>query len=217
MSNADGENLDPDGFDLEGDEFEIAGDDMLASDDESAAAGDDLAPVDDGLNSEEAVVEEGLEDLDSLEPVLSEEASEEEEDEEEAAAPVAKMKSTKEGPGPVGYAVWAICGLSCVCLAAANVMVFLDHGSQGIIFLVFMNLLWLMGTSIPFLLWVGRKANNMYVVMLGLSLAGVLIAIGFLLMELVTYGGDIKAKSAPQARHVVPAIQSSAANTKATA
>lgn len=206
MSNADGENLEPDGFDLEGDEFEFAGDDTLASDDESAAAGDDSTPVDDGLISEE--------------PVLSDDAAEEEEEEkeeEEVAAPVANMKSTKEGPGLVGYAVWAICGLSCVCLAAANVKIFMDHESQAVIFLVFMNLIWLMGTAIPFLLWVGRKTINTYVVMLGLSLAGVLIAVGFLLMELVTYGGDIKAKGGPQARHAAPAAQSSAANTRATA
>jgi hypothetical protein len=215
VSNADDENLDSEGFDLEGDDFDLSGDDMLASDDDSAAAGDDLAPADEPV-SEETAAEEGLGDLDALEPVVSDDASEEEE-EDEAVAPVAKKKSFEEGPGLVGYAVWAICGLSCVCLAVANVMIFLDHGSSSLIFLVFLNLLWLLGTLIPFLLWMGRKANDTYVVMLGLSLAGVLLAVGFLLMELVPYGGDIKAKGAPQVSRIAPAAQSSAESIRATA
>lgn len=128
-------------------------------------------------------------DLESFPEELSDQADEDdlgisEEEEETEAEP-------KEGIGLTGLAVFAFCGLSVILLLVLDAMVFLGW---GMLFMLFMNVFWLMATSIPFIMWMGRKTLNFQEVMLGLSLAAIIIAVSLLLVEMVDYEGEVKPK-----------------------
>ena len=104
--------------------------------------------------------------------------------------------ASKEGIGLAGMAVFGICALSVILLVALDVMVFMKW---GFLFMLLMNVFWLMATAIPFIMWMGRKSLNFYEVMLGLSLAGIIIAVTLLLVEMVGYDGEVKPKGSAAA------------------
>jgi len=146
--------------------------------------------------------------------------------EEPAEEPAAAKKGRKKGKkkekkkrerkekaslGWVGFAVYGICGLSILLLLVLDVTVM---RKWGLLLMGLMNLFWLVGTLIPFLLWMGRKTLNFFEVMLALSLAGILVALALLLLELVSYGGNVHATVLLPAPS--PAVQA-AASTTATA
>lgn len=97
-----------------------------------------------------------------------------------------------EGRGMAGIAVMGFCGLSVLLLLALDAMVFLR---QGFLFLLLINVFWLIATAIPLVMWLGRETLNFYEVVLGISLAGIVVAVSLLAAEwLVRYGGESKPK-----------------------
>ena len=122
--------------------------------------------------------------------------------EEEEAEP-------KECIGLAGFAVFGVCALSILLLIALDVMVFLEW---GFLFMLLMNVFWLIATAIPFIMWMGRKTLNFQEVMLGLSLVAIIIAATLLLVELVDYEGEVAPKGGAAA-----AVQSHDDNTIAVA
>ena len=207
MSN--GNQPDPNDLNLPGDDEQLDGLEGLDLPDLDDAADiedfggldlpDDGEPLEDfdspALESGDEGVFEGIsaesDDLESLPEELSDQADEddlgmsEEEEEEETEA------ASKEGIGLTGLAVFAFCGLSVILLLVLDAMVFLGW---GMLFMLFMNVFWLMATSIPFIMWMGRKTLNFQEVMLGLSLAAIIIAVSLLLVEMVDYEGEVKPK-----------------------
>jgi hypothetical protein len=116
-------------------------------------------------------------------------------------APKSRKKPRREpgeGIGTPGLAVFGFCGLSVLALLALDAMVFLDW---GFLFMLLMNVFWLIATAIPFIMWMGRKRLNLFEVMLGLSLACIIIAVAILLVEMVGYGGEVKPKGVAAAVH----------------
>ena len=228
MSKSDGDNFDPLDFDLPDDDLIESGDELDAVD------GLDLESIDEAPLSEEPVADDALDDL--------EESSAPDDELEEAPAKPGKKKKkekkkkekkprakkekkpkvkkerpvSEESPDLVAYLVLAFCGLSCLAVLVADVMIFSSRGSSSIVFILIFTIIWLIGTAIPFLLWKGRQTNTVYVVFLGISLAGILVANLLLLLELSTYGGDFGAKGAQQSMHRAPAVQSAPDNTTAT-
>jgi len=122
-------------------------------------------------------------------PTESDEDVAQDQDEEEA--------ERKAGLGLPGLAVFGFCGLSVLTLLALDVMVFLKW---GFLFFLLMNVFWLMATAIPFIMWMGRKTLNFYEVVLGISLAGIIIAVALLLAEVEDYKGEITPKGGGAAR-----------------
>jgi cation transport ATPase len=222
VSKADGENFDPLDFDL--------------PDDEITESEEELEPLDESTLSEESGLDGPLGDLEESE-VTDDEAEEtvpkpgkkkKKKDKKPRAKKQKKEKKPKakkakqgaeEGMSLATIAVWAVCGISCLGLLVADAMIFSSRGGSPstIVFIVFLSVFWLIATAIPFMLWKGRQTNTAYVVFLGISLAGILIANLLLLLELASYGGDIGAKGAQARIHVAPAVQSAADNASATA
>lgn len=220
MSKTDGDNPDPLDFNL--------------PDDDLTASGDELEPVGEFALPEESGSDEELGDLDEL-PALDDEVGESDsksgkkkkkkkkkrkkEKRPKARKPKKRMPVLKpaEETGPIGSLVLAVCGVSCLVMLVTDVLILVSQGASSILFIILLTTLWLMGTAIPYLLWKGRRDNTVYVVFLGISLAGILLANLLLLLELATYGGDIGAKGAQQSMHVAPAAQSAPDNASATA
>lgn len=188
----DDEQLDGlDGLDLPDlDDAETAGDfGSLDLPDEAESLGefdsDGLEPASEEALEEMPAVSDGFETLpEGANDEIEEKELASELEEEPEAAP-------KEGIGLTGLAVLGVCGLSVVLLLALDAMVFLGW---GILFMLFMNVFWLMATAIPFIMWMGRKTLNFQEVMLGLSLAAIIIAVSLLLVEMVNYEGEVKPK-----------------------
>jgi cation transport ATPase len=214
VSKADGDNLDPLDFDL--------------PDDDLTASGEELDSADESALPEESGLDEALDDLE--EAVVSDDETEEtvskldRKKKKRARKPKIKKpkerkprQESEEEAGLVAYLVWAVCGISCLSVLVADVMILASRGSSSIVFIILLTVIWLMGTAIPFMLWKGRRTNTAYVVFLGISLAGILVANLLLLLELATYGGDIGEKGTQQSLHVAPAVQSAPDNTSATA
>ena len=210
MSKADGENLDPLDFDL--------------PDDDLTASGEELDAADESALPEESGLDEALGDLEELGAADDEAGSKpgKKKQKKEKKPKAKKQKERKpkqeseEGAGLVAYLVWAVCGISCLGVLVADVMILSSRGVSSIGFIIMLTVIWLAATAIPFMLWKGRRTNDAYVVFLGISLAAILLANLLLLAELSTYGGDIRAKGA-QSMHVAPAVQSAPDNASATA
>ena len=216
MSKADGDNLDPLDFDL-------PDDDLTASGEEVDAADESALPEETGLDEALGDLEESDAPDDEAEETISKPGK------KKAKKPKAKKQKKEKKPKArkprqeseqeaelADYAVWAVCVISCLAVLVADVMILLSRGASSIGFIIILTIIWLAGTSIPFLLWNSRRTNTAYVVFLGLSLAGIVVANLLLLLELATYGGDFGAKGA-QSLHVAPAVQSAPDNTSATA
>ena len=186
----------------------------------SKADGDNLDPLDLDL-PDENLTASGKEPDAANEETVSKPGKKKKKKEKKPKARKQKERRPKqesdEEAGLVAYLVWAVCGISCLGVLVADVMIFSSRGASSIVFIILLTVIWLMGTAIPFLLWKGRRTNTAYVVFLGISLAGILVANLLLLLELATYGGDIGAKGARQSMHVAPAVQSAPDNTSATA
>jgi uncharacterized integral membrane protein len=213
VSNADGNQPDPNELNLPGDEEQLGDLEELDLPDTEAPdpladlgdldlpdAGDPLADLDQPAGLE-AVADEGLEEVpavsDAFESLPEDSGSEVEQAEPEASDQDAKPKREPgEGIGMSGLAVFGVCGLSVLLLLALDVMVFLKW---GFLFMLLMNVFWLMATAIPFIMWMGRKTLNFYEVVLGVSLAGIIVAVSLLLVEMVDYEGEVKPKSAASA------------------
>lgn len=225
MSNPDGNQPDPNELNLPGDDEQLDGLEGLdLPDSDGLDALGDLGGLDlpdegaplENLEPDGAmpVADEGLEEVaavsdafeslpeDSGSEIAQQEPDLPDADEESQAAP-------KEGIGLAGLAVFGICGLSVILLVALDAMVFKDW---GFLLMLLMNVFWLMGTAIPFIMWMGRKTLNFQEVMLGLSLAAIIIAVSLLLVEMVDYEGEVKAKGGTAA-----AVQSQADRTIAVA
>lgn len=69
---------------------------------------------------------------------------------------------------------------------------------------------------VPLLLWTGRRTNTVYDMLLAVSLAAVLLAVFFLVMEWASYKFDTGADDAKQ-RVAAPAVQLGPASTRAAA
>lgn len=196
MSKADGDNVDPLDFDLPDDDLTASGEEPDVADEEQ------LESVDESALSEEP-------------------GKKKEKKEKKPKARKRKERKPKREFGEeadlVAYLVWAVCGISCLAVLVADILILFSRGSSSIVFIVLLTVIWLTGTAIPFMLWKSRQANTAYVVFLGISLAGILVANLLLLLELATYGGDIGARGAQQSMHVAPAAQSAPDNTSATA
>ena len=202
MSKSDGDNLDPLDFDVPDDNLTESGDELDAADEL------DLESVDEAPLSEEPVLGDAVEET-APKPGKKRKAKKQK---------VKKEKVTsEESPDLVAYLVWAFCGVSCLAVLVADVMIFASRGTSSMAFIIIFTTIWLIGTAVPFLLWKGRQTNTAYVVFLGISLVGILVANILLLLELATYGGDIGAKGAQQSMNQTPAVQSAPDNTTATA
>ena len=210
MSNPDGNQPDPNELNLPGDDEQLDGlEDLELPGSEDAEPLADLGdldlpddgglPTDLGADGTEPLDGESLEDaseMDDASDSLTEDSSDEddweslgvsddsEEEEEEEAEP-------KKGIGLAGFAVFGLCALSILLLIALDVMVFLKW---GFLFMLLMNVFWLIATAIPFIMWMGRKTLNFQEVMLGLSLAAIIVAVSLLLVEMVAYQGEVKPK-----------------------
>jgi cation transport ATPase len=224
VSKADGDNFEPLDFDL-------PDDDLTEPAEELDAAGEaELESVDESALSEEPGLDQGLDDFeepsaseDEAREIASKPGKKKKEKKKKEKNPKTKKPREKkpeqvsqEAPDLATLAVWVVCGLSCLGVLVADVVILSSRGGSSIVFIILLTTIWLMGTAIPFLLWKSRRTNNAYVVFLGISLAGILVANILLLLELATYGGDISAKGA-QSTHIAPAVQSAPANTTATA
>lgn len=219
MSNVDGNQPDPDELNLPGDDEQLDElPDLDLPDSSDAEPLEDLGGLELPEGSEplealdddvaEPVGEEGLEEVseagDAFEGLPEDSASEDEpEDLEESEA------EPKEGIGLAGFAVFGFCGLSVLLLLALDAMVFLPW---GFLFMLLMNVFWLIATAIPFIMWLGRKTLNFQEVMLGLSLAAIIVAVALLLVEMVDYKGEVKPKGGSAS-----ALQLGADNTIAVA
>ena len=213
MSKADGDNLDP--FD-----FDLPDDDVTASEEESDAADESALPEESGVDEDPfADLEEPPASDDEAEETGSKPGKKKKAKKPKARKPKQRRPKRKSEKGTelVAYLVWAVCGISCLGMLAVDGMLLFSQESSSIVFIVFLTIFWLMATAIPFLLWKGGRTNTVYVVILGISLAGILVANLLLLLELARYGGDIGAKGAQQSMHVAPAVQSAPDNTSATA
>jgi hypothetical protein len=109
-----------------------------------------------------------------------------------------------------GMAVFGACGLSVLLLLVLDAMVFVNW---EFMFMVLMNVFWLMATAIPFIMWMGRETLNFYEIVLGISLAGIIVAVALLLGELVAYEGEVS----PKGGGAAAAIQLGSDNTTAVA
>lgn len=206
MSNADGKQPDPNELNLPGEDEQFGGlEDLdLPGTDGPDPLGDfgDLNlpdagdPLDDqgqtGANELEPLVDEGLEQV-------AAESQVEQSKPEKAQRDERRKREPREGVGMAGLAVFGVCGLSILLLLVLDAMVFL---SWGFLFMLLMNVFWLMATTIPFIMWMGRKTLNFYEVVLGLSLAGIIIAVALLLVEMVDYEGEVKPKGVASAVHL---------------
>ncbi len=219
MSNADGKQPDFDDFNLPGDEPPLenldgldlpdASDPMSSLEELDLPEGGDLPPV----SSPESAAE-GVEEVAAVEETADEPATGKKKRKSKGAG---KKKERKEKParvagegvGPAGIATFAVCGLSVLGLLAMDAMVFKDW---GILFMILVNVFWLMATAIPLIMWLGRKRLNFYEVMLGIALAGIIIAVMLLLGELARYGGETTPKGGTAA-----ALQLGAERTMALA
>lgn len=220
MSNADGNQPDPNELNLPGDDEQLDGLEGLDLPDTDGldALGDlgglDLPDGAEPLTNLEPVADEGLEEVaaesDAFESLPEDSGSEVAEEEPETPdADKQSRTGPKEGMGLTGLAVFGVCGLSVLLLVALDAMVFKDW---GFLLMLLMNVFWLMATAIPFIMWMGRKTLNFQEVMLGLSLAAIIIAVSLLLVEMVDYEGEVKAKGGSAA-----AIQLEADRTIAVA
>ena len=220
MSKADGDNLDP--FD-----FDLPDDDVTASEEESDAADESALPEEPGGDDDPfADLEEPPASDDEAEETGSKpgkkrkkEKKPKKEKNPKARKPKKRnpKRESEKRSGLVAGLVWGVCGISCLGLLAVDGMLLFNQESPSIVFIVFLTIFWLMGTAIPFLLWKGGRTNTTYVVILGISLAGILFANLLLLLELAAYGGDIGAKKAQQSMQISPAVQSAPDNASATA
>ncbi len=215
MSNADGNQPDPTELSLPGEDEQLDGLEELDLPDADALdplgdlgdldlpeAGDPLADLDQvDENGLEPLADEGLEEVpamsDAFESLSEDPGSEVEQVEPETSdEDETSEREPRESIGMAGIAVFGVCGLSVISLFALDAMVFRHW---GFIFMLLMNVFWLMATAIPFIMWMGRKTLNFYEVVLGLSLAGVIIAVALLLVEMVDYEGEVKPKGAAAA------------------
>ena len=181
----------------------------------SKADGDNLDPLDFDLPDDDLTA--SSEEPDEAEETVSKPGKKKRKKKEKKPKARKPKQESEEEAGLVAYLVWAVCGISCLGVLLADGVILISQGPSSIVFIILLTLIWLMGTAIPFLLWKGRGTNTAYVVFLGISLAGILVANLLLLVELATYGGDIGAKGAQQSMHVAPAVQSAPDNTSATA
>lgn len=207
MSNADGNQPDPNELNLPGDDEQLDGLESLdLPDTDGPDPLGDLGGLDlpDGsepladLDAEgtEPVAGEGLEEVpamsDGFESLPDDTGNQIVDDEPETPGAGQDSEAVpKEGIGLPELAVFGACGLSVLLLVALDAMVFRNW---GFLFMLLMNVFWLMATAIPFIMWMGRKTLNFQEVMLGLSLAAIIIAVSFLLVELVDYEGEVKPK-----------------------
>jgi hypothetical protein len=217
VSNDEGENLDFSELDLPEEDMLQPGDDMLQPGDDMLQPGDDmlqpaddmLQPADEGVAEPEALAETAaFEDIEVAAPTDAEKKTG---DEDEA-------KPEEKRFGLPDYLVWAVVALSCVGLVLVDVWLYRKYGGSSLLFLGFISALWLILTSIPLMLGMGRRKATVYDYLLAVSLTGIVVGVFCLLMELVNYGGDITAEEAKQRQQVMaPAAQSAPASTTAAA
>lgn len=202
MSNADGNQPDPNDLDLPDNEDQFEALDLPGTD-----APDPLGDFGD-LEGGDPLADLGQQDGEAADAFSGEGVGdvfegmpEESADEIEPVAPKSSKKprgEPRESIGMAGFAVFGFCGLSVLALLALDAMVFLKWGP---IFMLFMNVFWLMATAIPFIMWMGRKKLNFFEVVLGLSLACIIVAVALLLVEMVAYEGEVKPKGVATAVH----------------
>ena len=218
MSNDEGENLDFNEFDATGDDMLQPTDDMLQPAEEMLQPaeemlepGDELfqpaevEPADDVLQPESLAETAAFDDL---APALVSDAGDETKDDTETEPEKAKRFGLPD------YLAWALVVVSCAGLIAVDVWIYRKYGGESHLFLGFVSALWLTLTAIPLLLILGRRKVTIFDYVLALTLTGIVVGIFCLLMELVSYGGDITAEEAKQ-RVMAPAVQSAPARTTA--
>jgi hypothetical protein len=191
---------------------DLLSDDLLAGLD--AANSDEAAagPTDD-MPAESPIVEEGLpEGLgDSVLEALGAEAGAQaaaEEPKEEAKEEEAKPHEEKKHfklPRFADLGAAAVISLILVALAAFHLLYF-----STALYVIALGL-------IPFGIWKGGEAQNIYTVILGCALAAILTAAYCMWIELGRYDLDIKARGAKQRVAMSPIRQFGPANTTATA
>jgi hypothetical protein len=203
VSNADGKQPDFDEFNLPGDEEQLENLEELDLPETSDPIGglggfdlpdgsDPLADIGEGQGAGPEPFGDGTEGIEEATAVGDESDTDMEESEAEAVDK--KKKPTRvsgEGVGMAGLAVFGFCGLSVFLLFALDAMVFM---SWGFFFMLFMNIFWLMATAIPLIMWLGRKRLNFYEILLGISLAAIIIAVALLLAEFAEYEGEATPK-----------------------
>lgn len=212
MSNADGKQPDPNELNLPGDEEQLEDIEELDFPDSDASdplsdlgglelpdgsdplagaglPGEDAAPI---LGSSDQGVDEVPDATGALESLDEEAGGEVDEvDEETSDADEEEQAPAREGVGLAGMGVFGVCGLSIVLLVALDAMVFRNW---GVLFMLLMNVFWLLATAIPFIMWMGRKTLSFYEVILGISLAAIIVSVALLLVELVDYQGEVTPK-----------------------
>lgn len=200
MSSANGNQPDPDELDFSGNESQFEDLDLPGTDAQdslgdfgAAEGGDPLASF--GEMAEEAQPMQAEEVGDEAAAALEAESLVDEEPVEPEPSKKPK-KAPREGIGMAGLGVFGFCGLSVLLLLALDAMVFKNW---GFLFMLLMNVFWLMATAIPFIMWMGRKTLSFYEVALGIALAGIIVAVSLLLVELVRYGGEVTPKRAASA------------------
>ncbi len=218
MADSDGDNLEPLDFDLPDDDLNESGDELAAAD------GLDLDPVDEAPLSEEPEDDELVEA--PAKPGKKKKKKEKKPKAKKEKKPkvkkekkpkVKKEKVASEGGlDLVAYLTFAFCAICLLAVLAVDAMAITRGGSGKLLFVIFFTILGLIGTAIPFMLWKGRETNSVFVVFLGISLAGILLANILLLMELSTYGGNFGAKGALRNMSQPPAVQSAPDNATAT-
>ncbi len=215
VSNADGNQPDPNELNLPDNEEQFEALDLPGTDGADPLGGLDFGSADGGDplglgQTDGGATESAPEESGAIGDVFESMPAEADAD-VESAEPESSDKpqaEPREGIGMAGFAVFGFCGLSIVLLVALDAMVFMKW---GFLFMLLMNVFWLIGTAIPFVMWMGRKTLNFFEVALGLSLAGILVAVSLLLMEMVDYGGEVKPKG------TVSAVQSPSDRTIAVA
>lgn len=214
MSKADDNQPDFNDFDLPGDEDQLENLDLPDAADPMA----DFGSLDLPSGDEPQVIDDAASGPEEVTP-LGDEAPEAEEAAEEEEAPTAGKKKGKkskkpkkekkpkakkekkpkpkrtavegEGMGMAGMATFGFCGLSLLVLVAMDIMVFKNW---GLVFMLFMNGFWLIGTAVPFIMWMGREKLNFYEVMLGLVVVAIVVALSLFLGELASYDGEFTTK-----------------------
>jgi len=108
-----------------------------------------------------------------------------------------------------------LAGIAAGCLAVIGGTYYAVASSEGLFFWAMLCIYLLALLFIPYVLIKTRKTCTPYRVMLALSLAAILTAVFYLLLEIKTYKYDIKAEGAKQRAAVIPTVQFGPATTTA--
>ena len=108
-----------------------------------------------------------------------------------------------------------LAGIAAGCLAVIGGTYYAVASSEGLFFWAMLCIYLLALLFLPYVLLKTRNTCTPYRVMLALSLAAILTAVFYLLLELKTYKYDIKAEGAKQRAALIPRVQFGPATTTA--